>query len=274
MNIVGSKFSLLILITFVSFSVSSCTQYSEFETVGKKYLIKPIGAGIEEVLPVVWRVGPRKKQKVSKGFELKIKLPQLKSEHIDTLLRETDINSWLIVLRKKTLTKNKILNRSYVPMIVPGTTKSKIKSRMKQMKFGYIRVYYPAAALSNRFENFPCPAFKHSLIITDANVQKMSDALSPITISPSQRSRINQKVNKFEYNAKKVNGGNYLVGNYEVEIALYNFENKMIYSNFYGLSQRARILKEKSVTISGCENFVIPDTPPPSDGIKQFKFGR
>jgi hypothetical protein len=270
-NIKNNNFTSYIFL-LISILMVSCTKYSNFSQKGKKIYIKPVDSGVKEIRPVVWRVGPRKKQRVSKGFTIKIKFPLLESNHLDTILTETDINSWLIILRKKTLTKNTILSRFYVPLIVPG--QSSVRKRMKQIKFGHIRVYYPASAMSTRFENFSCPAFKHNLEITETKIENMSEPLTPITTSLLKKSRINQKVNKYEYNAKKINGGEYLAGDYEVELALYNYESKMTYSNFYRLPQRARVLKEKSKRISGCKNFVIPDVSTPSDGIEQFKFGR
>ena len=260
----------LILILIMIQLSAACTKYSDFSKVGNRMIIKPIESGIVDISAVVWRVGPRRKQRVSKGFEIKIKLPQLESDHLNQILAETKINSWLLILRKKTLTRNHVLSRSYVPLIVPGTK----KSRMKQMRHGYLRVFYPASALSSRFENFTCPAFKHQLKITKVEIQKLAESNTPLTISPARRTRVNQMVKKFQYDPEKINGGEFLVGEYEVEIALYNSESKIKYSNSFRLSQRARVLKEERIKISGCENFVIPKVPPRSDGIEEFKFGR
>jgi hypothetical protein len=267
MKFITSRIFTIIVLLALSFA---CTKYSEFSKINNKIIIKPIESGIEKVSPVVWRVGPRKKQRVSKGFEIKIKFPQLESDHLNQILTETDVNSWLIILRKKTLTRNQVLGRSFVPLIVPGTK----KSRLKQMKYGYLRVYYPAAALSTRYENFTCPAFKHKLKITKIKVQKLAESNTPLKLSPNKRTRVSQVVKRFEYNSEKINGGDLLAGDYQVEIAFYNSGSKIKYSNVFRLSQIAKVIKEERVSIRGCENFVVPNISPRSEGIEQFKFGR
>ncbi len=252
-----------------------CTRYSEFIKTDKKIMIRPIGAEIEKVSPIAWRVGPRRKQKISKGFEIKIKFPELEKDRLRTLLLETDINSWLVTLRKRTLTRNRVLSRSYIPLVTPGTNRFAAKGRMKQMKYGFLRVFYPAAALSKRFENFPCPALKHSLLISKFKLETLSKPKEVMTISPARKKRVYYPLHPFRYDPRSINGGDSLTGNYEIEIAFFNYESKTLFSDHYKLIQRVKILKEKSVEIVGCENFKIPEVPEgSSDSIEQFKFGR
>lgn len=260
---------------FILLLTTGCTKYSEFTKVGERYAIKPVDAGIESIKPVKWRVGPRRKQMVSKGFELRIKFPILEKSHLDELITNTDINSWLVVLRKRSLTSNKSIGRTYIPLVVPGSDKSPFRSRIKQMKTGFMRVFYPAAAISTRYEKLPCPAFDHNLLIEEVVVEVTAESADVLKVSPLNKNRVNQMVQKFQVEPIKINGGENLTGDYEVEIALYNHQTKTTFSNFLRLPQKARVLKEVSRNVKGCENYEIPDPPSESSNkIEEFKFGR
>lgn len=211
---------------------------------------------------------------VSKGVEIRIRFPVLEKDHLEYLLNESDVNAWLVTVRKNTMTRSEVMERAYIPLIVPGTEKSKITTRIRQMKSGYIRIYYAAAAVSSRFADLSCPAFKHNKLISSVELEQTASQVSPIIFRPYRKDRVLQKVNEFNYRPEPVNGDVSLEGNYTVEIGLYNFKKKMLLSNSYRLPQIAKVLREKEVDIKGCTNFKIPDFKNDSQGIEDFKFGR
>jgi hypothetical protein len=250
-----------LLLFFLIFS--SCQKYSQFKEVDGTITILPTVSKIEAINVVKWRVGPRRKQLVSKGIEIKIRFPVLSREHLDHLLEKSNVNAWLITVRKNNLVRSQVMERAYIPLVVPGTEKARYRARVRQMKNGYVTIFYADAAVSPRYANFACPAFRHNKLITEVALEETVAQNSPIILSPFKK----------DYQPEPVNGEKSLEGRYTIEIALYNSKTKTILSNSYRLSQYAKVLKEKEVPITGCDNFEIPRMKE-GGGIKDFKFGR
>lgn len=260
-----------LLLFFLIFS--SCQKYSQFKEVNGTITILPTVSKIEAINVVKWRVGPRRKQLVSKGIEIKIRFPVLSREHLDHLLEKSNVNAWLITVRKNNLVRSQVMERAYIPLVVPGTEKARYRARVRQMKNGYVTIFYADAAVSSRHANFACPAFRHNKLITEVALEETVAQNSPIILRPFKKDKVLSKVNEFNYQPEPVNGEKSLEGRYTIEIALYNSKTKTILSNSYRLSQYAKVLKEKEVAITGCDNFEIPRMKE-GGGIKDFKFGR
>ncbi|TNF30947.1 MAG: hypothetical protein EP319_03750 [Deltaproteobacteria bacterium] len=263
------KFFLLILLFFLN----SCQEYSQFNEVNGTITILPTESKIEDIQIVKWRVGPRRKQLVSKGIEIRMKFPILSSESLEHLIEKSNVNAWLVTIRRNNLVREEVMERAFIPLVIPGTDKSRYKARIRQMKNGYVRVFYADAAVSHRFADFSCPAFKHNKLITSVQIEEIAPQNSPIILSPHRKDKILAKVNEFSYQPEPVNGEKSLEGRYSIEIALYNSKTKTVLSNSYRYAQYAVVENEKEVPITGCENFEIPDIKE-GGGIKDFKFGR
>jgi len=235
--------------------------------------ILPTVSRIEDISVVKWRVGPRRKQLVSKGIEIKINFPILERDHLDHLLEKSNVNAWLITVRKNNMVRAEVMERAYIPLVVPGTDKSRYKARIRQMKNGYVRIFYADAAVSARFAEFACPAFKHNKLITEVKIEETAPQNTPIILNKYKKDKILARVNEFSYRPEPVNGEKSLEGRYTIEIALYNSKTKTVLSNSYRLSQYAIVAREKEVPITGCENFKVPDFKE-GGGVKDFKFGR
>lgn len=250
-----------------------CTKYSEYTEKNGIVIIRPISHGAGEVKIIDWRVGPLRRQKVSKGIRMQVNFPLIERGHLQDLVDKRGVDSWLIRVRRRGPVGSDFLGWFYAPIIKAGR-KANSPFRVRQVKAGFIHVYYAAAAVSTRFEGFMCPAFKHSKKID--NFEKVNSyALGKVlSVSPAEQKRVMAKIEPFSYRPFVINGGADLTGEYSLEFALFNFQDKKIMSNFVEVSERIKIAKEIRVTLKGCDSFVIPAPNEDSDKVKQFKFGR
>ncbi|MCO4793966.1 MAG: hypothetical protein KC493_09650 [Bacteriovoracaceae bacterium] len=253
--------------------VSSCQDYSEFKNIDGHITIVPAYSTIDDLKVVKWRVGPRRKQLISKGIEIKIRLPVLEKEHLNYLINKSEVNAWLVTVRRNNLVRASVMERTYIPLVVPGTDKSKFSARIRQMKNGYIRIYYADAAVSTRYASFPCPVFQHNKLIKKIEIEQLAAQNTPIILRPYNKDKVLSRVNEFNYRPEPINGDKSLEGRYSVEIALYNSKTKTILSNSYKFPQLAKVVREVEVPVTGCQNFKVPSLKE-SGGIKEFKFGR
>lgn len=219
-----------------------------------------------------WRVGPLRRQKVSKGIKIKLDFPQLEKEHLQDLVNTIEIDSWIIRVKRKTLVTSETLDTFYVPLIVPG--RGKTTFRIKQVQAGFFNIYYSAAAISSRFEKFQCPAFDHSKEVTDFEIINVVGREKAIRASRTNASLTTGKLEPYSYRPFPINGGKDLIGEYHFEIALFNAKDKLRKSNWFELHEALKISKESSVDIKGCKDFKIPKNDSTIDNIQDFKFGR
>lgn len=261
------KFFLLIV---CAMTFSSCNRTSKVESGEGFVKVFPENMDLHKEVIVPWHVGPKKDQKLSKGFRVSIRFPKLDLSALDDIINRFNVDSWLIVVKRKNLATSTIVGQVFIPISIPGRF-SDSKFRRLQMENGFVSIYFAAAAISKRFESFPCPALGHNRLIDSIEVETVGE-IEPFYISVSELQRISGKVVEFGYDSTILNGGQSLQGDYTFEVALYNSESKNIMSNFVQSPDILKVTKERIIDITGCENFVIP--PPDEEGNKwdQFKW--
>ncbi len=209
---------LLIPFFFILFS---CNEYAPIQNTPSGIFVTASQLKIDNYVNEIWRVGPLKRQKVSKGFRLDITFPYLKRSDLDTLLKEYGVNAWLIKIRKRAYSVNTVLGYLYIPLIIPGI-QGKSKYRRHQIKQGAISVYYAAAAISKRFENFICPAFDHNKTLDDVEIDDRTISMDRFFAGRQTDTYVAAKVEKFSYSGNTLNGGQSLEGEYTIQVAMYN----------------------------------------------------
>ncbi len=252
--------------------LGGCQDYSQVIKGERNMTIIPNRVSISSAEIADWRVGPLRRQEVSKGIKIKLDFPQLETEHLQDLVNTIKIDSWIIRVKRKTLVTSETLDSFYVPLIVPGRGKSKF--RIKQVQAGFVNIYYSAAAISTRFEKFQCPAFDHSKEVTDFEVIDTVSREKAIRASRTNASQVSGKLEAYSYRPFPINAGKNLTGEYHFEIALYNAKEKLRKSNWFELHEAIKVSKEKHVDIKGCKNFKIPENDSTIDNVQDFKFGR
>lgn len=257
--------SLLLISIFILFS--SCTKKSEVIYSGQRVIIKPTKSGISDVDIIKWNVGMMRNITVSRGVQITVDFPVIAKEHLRFLVDKYGVDSWIIKVKRKGMMRNETMGYLYVPIILPG---QKNLMRINQLSTGSFKVFYAASAVSSRFSNLPCPAFNHDLLIEKVELTSSDPLVTNITVSPVEEQRILAKVEEFNYAHTTINGGKELRGDYFLEIAFYNKERKVKLSNFIELPGVGKIVREKSIPITGCENYKIP--PRGKDENKYNKF--
>lgn len=262
------KFFILFGILSLTFS---CSKKSEIKFTENAFYINPKETGISGVKIEKWRVGPLRKQELSKGVTAYISFPQLKREDLERLISEFGIDSWLVKVKKRSFSVNTTLGYLYIPLIVPGT-QGRNKNRRHQIKKGTFSVYYSAAAISKRFENFECPAFSHDRYVDKVSIDGRAVTLDQLFAGPLEETYIGAKVTEYSYSGNILNGGQSIEGEYTVEIALYNHKDKKKKSNFIELVEAMNITSERRRAISGCEGFQIPAKEEDVDKMRLFRW--
>ncbi len=250
----------------------SCSENSRVDVLKGSVRITPESMGVTAVDNIPWRVGPLRRQEVSKGVRVEFTMPYLNSSDIEEIVTRYNVDSWLIRLRRRGLMKNEILGRAFLPLFARQYPRGR-NLRIRQSKKVTFRVRYHAAAVSTRFAEFTCPAFEHNFKVNNTSLKPNSERMGNILISGVEKIRVLAKVNKFDYSLT-LDGGANLQGEYIVELSFYNSEQKNRLSNWLTLADTGIVGREKSVHLKGCEGFQIPPRKADEDKMKQFKFGR
>jgi len=261
-----------VLIIILLFTFSSCQKYSKYSEKNNTAYIQIDDIGVSKISVQKWRVGPLRRQTLSQGIRLEVVFPILKKENLQSLINKFGVESWLLRVKRRSLTGTKQLGYFYVPLTTPGRKTS--NWRIKQLKKGFISIFYPAAAISSRFANFSCPAFDHRRIITEVKTSYTASIDKLISVSSAEERYFAPKVKSFSYRPSPINGGVDLIGEYVIEVAMFNSKKKRIYSNFVTLPKIGEVVKERNKRIRGCKNFTPPPRQENSDGIEKFKFGQ
>ena len=251
---------------------SSCQDFSKFIKGERNITIIPNRVSISSSEVADWRIGPLRRQEVSKVLRIKLDFHQFETDHLQDLVKTIEIDSWIIRVKRKTLITSETLDTFYVPLLVPGRGKSDF--RIKQVQAGFLNLFYSAAAISTRFEKFQCPAFDHDKIITDFEVINVIGREKAIRASKVNANLMTGKLERYSYRPFPINAGKSMIGEYHFEIALYNTVEKLRKSNWFELHEAIKVSGEKAVAIKGCENFKIPKNNSRLDDIQNFKFGR
>ena len=250
-----------ILLTILILSLS-CTKWAEVEETNGIHSIKNIEAEIFKLKDIDWKVGKSRGATVSKGFSFKMDIPKIDKKGREVLLEKYGIDSWIYRVIKKERGRTRRLGLVQFDLSNMSRTSTDIT----------IYIYYHAASISKTFRQFHCPAFGHRLAIDDLNINSDNDGRFNVY---SQRARsIKGLVTKPAFAPVIFSGGKELIGEYYVEIALYNSKEKKSYSKFEKLANSISIESEKKISVPSCigvkeENNPLPSSKTPS--IRDFE---
>ncbi len=258
------------ILIFVSFS---CSKEAEFKIRNKTVYLYVVDSGITEIEEVIWRVGPRRKQVLSQGVRIRFTLPLMNKELLKYLYKNRKANSWLIRLKRRTLTSSKVLGYFSLPFAgpVPGNPH---KIYYQSPKKAVLGVNYAASAISMRLSSLLCPALGHRKKITDLGVTPTTVRdRQLLTSTPADSDVIPAKVEQISYSPIVVNGGVAIKGDYYVDIALYQQSKKLKLSSWVTLENTGSVRMVEEVIVKGCKNIHFPGEE--SKGpTRKFKFGR
>ncbi len=247
----------------------SCQKKSEVIYDGERVSIKPTASGVTDIDPIIWKAGILRNITISRGVQVTFSFPQFESKDLRFFVDKFGVDSWIVKVKRKGMMRNETIGYLYVPIILPG---QKNAMRINQLKKGSFRILYSASTVSARFANLPCPAFKHDYLIEKVEIGDAKPFSSKLSLSPVEEERLLVRVEEFNYSNTSLNGGTELRGDYYVDIAFYNKERKTKLSNFIELDGMAKVVREKSTPLTGCENYKIPPRMEGGDSMNQFKW--
>lgn len=193
-----------------------------------------------------WKVGKHLSNTVSKNLNLVLSMPRLDSDDVQFLQTTYGVDAWLVkIIQSNALSSNMELVTIYAPFRARQNGRSG-GLLMKSLSFNFT---YAAAAISERFRRFNCPAFSH-----DKRLDKWEivGAEKPIEILVRPEARFEEKLKLSELVPTTLNVGNTMVGEYFFEVALFNTAQKQTYSTFQRLPFHLKVLSEDSILVDGC----------------------
>lgn len=227
-----------------------------------RVVVTPGPLEVSDLTTTDWRVGPERKQIVSRGFNITIDIPQLSRKDLAYLIDERQVDSWYIQLHRRGVTRTEVLYRTAVPL----------SKKVGQIKTALFPIHYAASAISMRMAESPCPTFSHRYLISDLSKSRQSTGIQTLTSSALNETFVGPGYQMAEIRPSSINGGGRLLGEYRVEIALFDTKTHRTKSNFVAMADVVKISSEDLVDIKGCENFKLQDSP--ARDMNEFRFGR
>ena len=247
----------LLLIALVGFG--GCTPKATLHKDGVSMQLSDVRWKVSKMVEGTWRVGKLSRDVVGRNLTVILELPRIDDEDENHLRTEQGVDAWIIRVVQQNATASRIeLGILYVPF--RGTVKDRgMGSPVRSVSFA---LTYAAAAMSERFRRFQCPAFSHDKLLDDYDVEGQED---PVEITLRPPTRFDERVHKSDLVPNSLNVGHTMVGQYTFEIALYGSAQKVLRSAFQPLPFHVAVKSEKSVKVDGCAG-VHPeyDPAPPS----------
>lgn len=220
------------------FLFMGCQKYSHFEESGGRMSIVgevPLHIEMVEVLP--WKARKGSDTDISRGVLVKFVIPHLRDEHIEEMFNKRGVDSWLVkVSRRNQNYTMEDVGYFYVPNFVKRGREQKFYPR--NFSHAFFQVLYTATLMNQRMMDLHCPSMGHARHIpltqwypSIKEVKEEKGLNSPVwVLVPSER--IMSRVQKVELIPVAFDGGNSLIGEYFIDLALYNTKEGRRYSDY------------------------------------------
>lgn len=244
--------------------LSGCTKTTTVHKDGASTRLSDVHWKVSKLLEGTWKVGRTLRDTVSRNLTVVIDMPPLDSDDEAFLEKTYGIDSWLLRVTHITAASARIeLGTLHVPF--RGTNKGRAGGLpVKSVSFA---LTYAAAAMSERFRRFNCPAFSHDRRLGDY-AQEGSDR--PMEIVVVAGSTYEEKLRPNELVPTMFNIGHTMIGEYAVEVALLNTATKKFYSAFQELPFHIKVSSEKTVTLDGCAGVHEEFEPAKEKSVRGF----
>lgn len=205
--------------------------------------------GMKSPKELEWNVGVNREKTLSQGFFFEIEVPKINKDHAKILMKKHGVDSWVYRI-------SRIRNGYHKPLGFILLPFNRIKKATDEFS---VHIYYTAAAASRRFRRFHCPAFNHRKKMKNLSLENKDREISRMVVLANENLYSNMMT--LDHYPIIINGESSLVGDYVVEIALYNQSQKQLFSKFYPLSNSINIAQEEEVAITSCNGIKEEVTP-------------
>lgn len=246
----------IILLTMLILSSYSCTKVHDVKKKNGIYYLDEIEAEITQAKQISWNVGLKKEVEVSKGLRLSVSVPVVTDKSKTVLYNKYGIDSWIYRISRRRKGRSDALG--YVFYHFNNITRS--------TKAFTLNIYYHAAAVSERFRHFHCPAFEHRFYLPDVSLSSRNVTLEN-SVYAKTMPRIQPKVYRLGFTPLIFSAGRSMLGEYHVDLALYNSKTKQRYSGWFPVGKEIKITEEIKRTVASCigikeENNPLPQSRP------------
>lgn len=247
--------------------LSGCTKKTSVNKEGASTHLSDVQWRVAKLSEVTWKVGRTLRDIVTRNLTVVVELPPFAQEDEEFLAKTYGIDSWLVRITQITAASARIeLGTLHVPF--RGVTKGRGGGLpVRSVSFS---LTYAAAAMSERFRRFNCPAFSHDRRLGDYDV--IGDE-KPIEIIIVPAGTYSEKLKPNELVPTTYNIGHTMVGEYAVEVALLNSNEKKMYSQFQELPFHIKVHNEKTETVEGCAGVHEEFEPAKENSTRGFMRG-
>ncbi len=253
----------------LAFFVMSCQQKAVLKGSGQYSYLENVEPQIDRSEDLSWEVGKTGRVEISQGFSFRVHFNGLSRGDAEKLYEESGANAWLFRLSKISGSGSRVVGSSYVPFVIFNQDQGMNFSSVDQV---YLSVRYAAAYMSERFRLLECPAFEHDKKILKIEVRDQSMRSKKIQLGPPVS--IQGDMRKHELAPIQYNGGMSLLGNYRIEMALYDYRKKQRMGLFVPIGQVIEIASERPIKIPGCQGAQDEwKLGPIEKEAKRFRFG-
>jgi len=196
---------------------------------------------------------------------IEFEVPYIESSYQDSLYQRYQVDSWAFRLEKKTGENPRIYG--HVAIFFRNTKKDSSNS---------LKIYYAAAAASERFRNFSCPAFSHRKQIAEMDIDR--NGPSTVDFFLKFESTLSAKVYQSSFFPSSFNGGKKLEGEYIISMAAYSSKEKKLFSPWFPLEGKIKIQREEEIGVPSCigshEEYDTNNSINSKININKFKMGK
>lgn len=253
-----------ILILSAAISLCGCSKKAAIVKEGRGARINDAQFKVEHLVEVPWKVGRSLRDLVTRNLTVVLSLPIIGDDDEEFLRNTYGVDAWLVrIIQSNATASHMELGTLRVPF--RGENKGRAGSLpVKSLSFA---LTYAAAAISERFRSFNCPAFSHDRRLDDYEIQGEQ---KPMDIAIVASGTYTDRLLKSELVPMTFNIGNSMVGRYAFEVALFNSSEKRLYSGFRPLPFEVKVLTEKTITVEGCAGVHQELDPPAPRSVPSF----
>lgn len=228
----------ILLISLLFFS--SCTKWYEVKEGNGILYVEKAESEIHSLKDVEWDVGQSRNKTISKGFVFKFDIPKIPSDGAKRLLNKYGITSWIFRIKKFTRGNSQVLGHVTYDLANITRVSSDIT----------IHIFYHAAAVSQTFRKFHCPAFNHRYKLNNFDIKDSSP--KAFDIFTLRGSPVHGRIEKPSFAPVIFSGDTSLVGNYIIEYALFSEKEKKTFSKWYPANNSIEVLTEDRIILPSC----------------------
>jgi len=249
------------LFILLIFSIQSCTKWHEVREGNGILYVHKAESELHTLSETQWEVGKKRNKTVSKGVRFKFDIPKISSDDSLKLTRKHGIDSWIFRVVKLTRGRKRVLGNIVYSLHNISRSSNDIT----------VRVYYHAAAVSQIFRKFKCPAFGHRFKL---NQYKMNDTSKKFyDVFASRGKYLQGTFIRPSFSPVIFSGDLSLLGTYSVEFALFNSKEKKLFSRWHKANNTINVITEDRVSIPSCagikeENDLKNNRPPRAEEFR------